>query len=103
MGLMNHKRLHSERQHDLGRRTSASVIIIIQRMHCREQAKEVSSLVTATDAYVFICGDGAHMAHDVHAALLDALTLHIGMTPSEAIDHMASMAKQGRYVRDIWS
>ena len=69
----------------------------------RVQAAEVSGLVAAKDAHVLVCGDGANMAHDVHAALLEVLTQHGSMTSSEATAHLAGMTKQGRYVRDIWS
>ena len=67
------------------------------------QGTEVGQLLKTEGAHVFVCGDGANMAHDVHAALLEALSQHCGMTSSEAGAHMAAMAKQGRYVRDIWS
>ena len=67
------------------------------------QGADVNQLVRAKDAHIFICGDGAHMAQDVHAALLDLLVQHSGMTPSDAAAHMSTLAKQGRYVRDIWS
>lgn len=53
--------------------------------------------------YVFVCGDGARMASDVHATLLEILKGDGQMAEAEAIQELGGMAQQGRYVRDIWS
>ena len=67
------------------------------------QASEVARLLKVPHAALYICGDGAHMAHDVHAALLEALKQQYSMTQLEAENHLSSMHKHGSYVRDIWS
>ena len=54
-------------------------------------------------AYIFICGDGANMAKDVHATLLGVLEEHGSLSAAEAAAHLTSLSKSGRYVRDIWS
>jgi NADPH-ferrihemoprotein reductase len=66
-------------------------------------AEEVAKMVTAAGAHVFVCGDGAGMAKDVHAALCGALEKHGGMDAAGAAAALAAMTKEGRYVRDIWS
>ena len=69
-----------------------------------ERAAEVAAVALAKDARVFVCGDGAHMAKDVHAALVDAIANHVdGMDAKQANDMLTAMTKEGRYVRDIWS
>ena len=69
-----------------------------------ERAAEVAAVASAKDARVFVCGDGAHMAKDVHAALVDAIANHVdGMDAKQANDMLTAMTKEGRYVRDIWS
>lgn len=55
------------------------------------------------DAYVFVCGDGAGMAKDVHAALAEIISDQGGVDAAEAEAQLRAMAKAGRYVRDIWS
>lgn len=68
------------------------------------RAAEVAAMVTAAGAHVFVCGDGAGMARDVHAALCAALEAHVeGMDAEGAAATLAAMTKEGRYVRDIWS
>ncbi|KAK9807225.1 hypothetical protein WJX73_010755 [Symbiochloris irregularis] len=78
----------------------------------REQAAALAPLLTHPEAHIFICGDGTHMARDVHAALLDVLTGQAGakaagdsevLSAAKAAEHLSAMAGQGRYVRDIWS
>ena len=70
-------------------------------------------------ARVYVCGDGAGMAKGVHAALVDALARHGGLAeggeacgtaaqPSPAALAAATqlldaMARDGRYVRELWS
>ena len=55
------------------------------------------------DAHVFVCGDGAGMAKDVHAALVEIIATQGGVEAAEAEAQLSTMAKAGRYVRDIWS
>lgn len=55
------------------------------------------------DAYVFVCGDGAGMAKDVHATLVEIIKAEGGVEAAEAEEQLSAMAKAGRYVRDIWS
>jgi NADPH-ferrihemoprotein reductase len=54
-------------------------------------------------AHVYVCGDGAAMAKDVHAALAGILRDQLGLSEGEAAQELAAMAKAGKYVRDIWS
>ena len=60
--------------------------------------------MAAPEARVYVCGDGANMAKDVHGALVDALAVHVdGMDEKRASEMLMAMTKEGRYVRDIWS
>lgn len=68
----------------------------------KEDAAEVAKLI-AGGAYVFVCGDGAAMAKDVHAALQTILRDQLGLSEAQAAQELAAMTKEGRYVRDIWS
>lgn len=60
-------------------------------------------LVLPDSAHIFICGDGADMAKDVHAALLDILQEHGAKSAEQAASHLSSMTADARYIRDIWS
>lgn len=76
--------------------------VYVQR-RIAERAGEVGALIAAPNARVFVCGDGAGMAKDVHAALAAALAGADGRGEAEAMATLAAMTKEGRYVRDIWS
>ena len=69
----------------------------------REHGKELAALIVERGAGVYVCGDGAVMAKDVHAALLDILQTGAGLEPAAAAALLTDMAKGQRYVRDIWS
>jgi len=71
----------------------------------KEHAKDVARLI-AEGAYIMVCGDGAHMAKDVHAVLAgivaDAGVCGVAdVKAAEAL--LMDFTKSGRYVRDIWS
>jgi sulfite reductase (NADPH) flavoprotein alpha-component len=53
-------------------------------------------------AYVYVCGDEKHMAHDVHAALAAILEREGGMNPDQATAYLAGMQQQRRYQRDVY-
>lgn len=69
----------------------------------REHAAELAKLLVEQGGSVYVCGDGAAMAKDVHAALLDVLQAGAGLEPAAAAALLAEMVKSKRYVRDIWS
>lgn len=68
----------------------------------KEDAADVAKLI-AGGAHIYVCGDGAAMAKDVHAALQAIMKDKLGMSEAQAADELMAMTKQGRYVRDIWS
>lgn len=52
-------------------------------------------------AHLYVCGATA-MARDVHAALLEVIAEHGGMSPDDAQDHLSQLQQQGRYTRDVY-
>ncbi|MEL0628278.1 sulfite reductase flavoprotein subunit alpha [Psychromonas aquatilis] len=52
--------------------------------------------------YFFICGDAMYMAKDVEKALHSIIEMHGKMSPEEAIQYVATLKKQKRYVRDVY-
>jgi sulfite reductase (NADPH) flavoprotein alpha-component len=53
-------------------------------------------------AYFYVCGDSKRMAPDVEAALLGAVGEHSGRGPEYAVEFLAGMKKQKRYLRDVY-
>ena len=68
----------------------------------RDSGAQLATLIDA-GAYVYICGDGAGMAKDVHAALVGVLQQHGGLSEAEAMAKMAALHQEKRYVKDVWS
>lgn len=52
--------------------------------------------------YFYVCGDSKRMAPDVEAALLEAIATHSGRGPEYAVEFLAEMKKQKRYLRDVY-
>lgn len=69
----------------------------------REDGAKLWELIGKQEGYVYVCGDGAGMAKDVHACLVEIAQTHGGLSAADATALWARMAKQGTYVRDIWS
>ncbi|MDQ0116249.1 assimilatory sulfite reductase (NADPH) flavoprotein subunit [Paenibacillus harenae] len=53
-------------------------------------------------AHVYVCGDEKRMAHDVHAALLEIIGRHGGLSAEQAAEYVAQMQQQKRYQRDVY-
>jgi sulfite reductase (NADPH) flavoprotein alpha-component len=53
-------------------------------------------------AYLYVCGDEKHMAHDVHSTLISILEQQGGMSSEEAGAYLAQLQQQNRYQRDVY-
>lgn len=53
-------------------------------------------------AHFFVCGDATRMARDVDTALRQMAVTEGGLTESQAREWIVSLARQGRYKRDIY-
>ncbi len=56
----------------------------------------------AGGAHLYVCGDAAQMAKDVHAALADIVVTHGGKTPDAAQAWLSELLQDGRYARDVY-
>jgi sulfite reductase alpha subunit-like flavoprotein len=54
-------------------------------------------------ASIFVCGDGALMAKDVHYAFIEILVEHGGVASAEEGEgFMTNLTAQKRYLKDVW-
>jgi sulfite reductase (NADPH) flavoprotein alpha-component len=53
-------------------------------------------------AYIYVCGDATGMAPDVHAALMEIITRHGGLTAEQAAEYVAELRRARRYQRDVY-
>ena len=67
----------------------------------REQGREVFAWLEG-GAHVYVCGDAARMARDVHAALLDIIATHGSKSAEDAAGYLDTLQAQGRYARDVY-
>lgn len=56
----------------------------------------------AGGAHLYVCGDAAQMAKDVHAALVALVATHGGKTPEAAQAWLSELLQDGRYARDVY-
>lgn len=66
-----------------------------------EAGKEIFSWLQ-DGAVIYVCGDAAHMARDVDAALQAIITKHGRRSAAQAQLEMHSLAADGRYLRDVY-
>jgi sulfite reductase (NADPH) flavoprotein alpha-component len=53
-------------------------------------------------AHIYVCGDAAHLAPDVHATLLDIIVQESGRDAAAAADYLAALQRDHRYQRDVY-
>jgi sulfite reductase (NADPH) flavoprotein alpha-component len=53
-------------------------------------------------ATLYVCGDAAHMAPDVHAAVASVLAEHGGLSTESARERLDQLGADGRYLRDVY-
>jgi sulfite reductase (NADPH) flavoprotein alpha-component len=80
-------------------RDQAERIYVQQRM--REQGAQLFHWLES-GAYLYVCGDAASMAPDVHAAFLEIIAHHGGRSPEEAVSYLNTLIGERRYVRDVY-
>jgi sulfite reductase (NADPH) flavoprotein alpha-component len=80
-------------------RDQAERIYVQQRM--REQGAQLFHWLES-GAYLYVCGDAANMAPDVHTALLEIVGLHGGRSAEDAAAYLNTLMSERRYVRDVY-
>lgn len=80
-------------------RDSEQKTYVQQRL--RERGAELYAWLQG-GAHVYVCGDSAHMARDVHAALVDVIAAHGHRSAEEAQAWLGDLLQQGRYARDVY-
>lgn len=66
-----------------------------------EHAEDIHAWIE-DGASVYVCGDAARLAPDVHDALASIFVSQAGLTREEAEDRLRSLARDHRYKRDVY-
>jgi sulfite reductase (NADPH) flavoprotein alpha-component len=80
-------------------RDGAEKVYVQHRM--RAQAKAIWNWLS-NDAVIYVCGDAAAMAPDVHRELQQIARSEGGMDKDEARSWIRELAQSGRYMRDVY-
>ncbi|WP_322068741.1 bifunctional nitrate reductase/sulfite reductase flavoprotein subunit alpha [Paraburkholderia bannensis] len=67
----------------------------------RENGKQLWSWLEE-GAHFYVCGDASRMAKDVDVALKSVVAQHGGLSDEAADDYVGQMARERRYVRDVY-
>jgi len=67
----------------------------------RRQGRDVYAWLEE-GACLYVCGDAAHMAPDVHAALIDIVSEHGGLDRDDAADYLSALQRDRRYRLDVY-
>ncbi|WP_144556587.1 assimilatory sulfite reductase (NADPH) flavoprotein subunit [Bacillus pumilus] len=67
----------------------------------KKQSKELFEWLDQ-GAYIYVCGDEKHMAHDVHHTLLSIIQEEGAMSKEKAESYLANLQQQKRYQRDVY-
>ncbi|KAL3856423.1 hypothetical protein ACJMK2_011185 [Sinanodonta woodiana] len=75
--------------------------VYVQHLLVRDEAI-IWKLIDQDTAYVYVCGDAQHMAHDVHNALLHIVQNQGHLEENEAMTYLQNLESQARYQKDVW-
>jgi sulfite reductase (NADPH) flavoprotein alpha-component len=67
----------------------------------RRQGRDVYAWLQ-DGAWLYVCGDAAHMAPDVHAALLGIVVEHGGLDHDSATEYLSGLRRDRRYRLDVY-
>jgi sulfite reductase (NADPH) flavoprotein alpha-component len=76
-----------------------------QKLYVQDRMRENASELwrwLQEGAYFYVCGDGSRMAADVERALREIVAGQGAMTEKQAAEHVAGLARSGRYLRDVY-
>ncbi|MBV2236022.1 MAG: flavodoxin domain-containing protein [Sterolibacterium sp.] len=77
-----------------------------EKIYVQHRLREQAALIWQRferGATFYICGDATRMAGDVEQALLDIIMQQGQQTAEEAKNYLAELARQGRYLKDVWA
>ena len=80
-------------------RDGANKVYVQHRIE--QQAPELYRWI-ADGAHVYVCGDAAQMARDVHESLLTVIAAQSGGGREAAEEYLREMQAEGRYQRDVY-
>ena len=80
-------------------RERAEKVYVQERM--RERGAELWAWLQG-GAHLYVCGDAARMAKDVHAELRRICCDHGGLGEDASLEYLASLESDGRYQRDVY-
>lgn len=70
--------------------------------HIEKHAEALWPLLDEKSGYLYICGDGKHMAKDVHNTLVRLVQAKKKCSAGEAELHLKQMQERGHYLKDVW-
>ena len=76
-----------------------------ERIHVQQRMREQGAQLyhwLESGAYLYVCGDAANMAPDVHATLMEIVAHHGGRSPEDAAAYANALTAERRYVRDVY-
>ena len=88
-------------QHVLDVLIARAVQVYVQHK-MQEHAKALCAALHDDEGYAFVCGDGLHMAADVHAALKKIIQDQASFDADEADAFLKDLSAQKRYMKDVW-
>jgi sulfite reductase (NADPH) flavoprotein alpha-component len=68
----------------------------------QEHGTSLCEALMEKGAFLYVCGDGARMASDVHSAVRSLLQEHGEMDVQEADHFLRDLVAEKRYLKDVW-
>ncbi|XP_043920818.1 methionine synthase reductase [Protopterus annectens] len=66
-------------------------------------SEDIIRILTVERGHIYICGDGKNMAKDVRSAFIEIFVKHCKGDQLDAMNFLAKLKSEGRYLEDVWS
>uniref|UniRef100_A0A4W5MGK1 Methionine synthase reductase n=1 Tax=Hucho hucho TaxID=62062 RepID=A0A4W5MGK1_9TELE len=102
-GTLTHLKVSFSRDTPEGTETQSETGPTYVQHNLLSHAKDVINLLLQENGYLYVCGDAKNMAKDVNDTLIEMLSAELQLDKLDAMNRLAGLREEKRYLQDIWS
>uniref|UniRef100_A0A673ZRA5 Methionine synthase reductase n=1 Tax=Salmo trutta TaxID=8032 RepID=A0A673ZRA5_SALTR len=102
-GTLTHLKVSFSRDTQDGTETQTETGPRYVQHNLLSHAKDIINLLLKENGYLYVCGDAKNMAKDVNDTLIEMVSAELQLDKLDAMNRLAGLREEKRYLQDIWS